>query len=612
MWSLAFSAVRAYRGALLGSGIIVLVAAALLSATGVLLETGLRDDLPMLATLTASFAGTAVIVVLLVVASTFASALRPRLTQFALLRAVGATGGQVRRMVTEEIILVFAVAAPVGAIPGLFVAGLLAPVLTSAGILSEGSALAISPLPAIGAVLLLLPTALVAGLLAAREVTRVSPNAALRETASERPTLSRARRIVALVLLVSGLVVAALPFFVPGTIGSAAGASSALLLIAAAALGGPLIVAAAAGRLARATRSSRNAALVLALVNARGFSRRLTAAVVPLALLLALGTVQTGVNGAMTEAAGAQLSAGLRGDSVVTGSGGVTAEQAEAVSSAPGVEAVVASSVVAAEVRAESDDGGLGWEQTAVRTVDGDVSAVIDPRVTSGSLDDLVKPGTIAVSGDSLFATGKSVGDPVDVRFGDSPAAPLTIVAVYDRGLGFGDYLVGATTVPAEVRPATSDVLFVRDGADLAGLGVQTVSAAAWVDQAVTGAASQQQLGAVLLFVLLFFIAVAAANTLVMLTAVRRQEFVLLGRVGATRGQIARMLAIESGFVVATALVLGTLAVLPALAAVSYGLVGALSLAIDWPVYAGLAAAVVVVGALSTIRPRRMDVAARP
>jgi len=607
MWSFAHSAVRAYRSSFVGSFLIVTAAAALLAANGVLFESGLRGDAPLLVTVAASFAGTAILVVVLVVASTFASALRQRSAQFALLRAVGATAAQVRSMVTAEVALVFAAAAPLGAVPGLFAANLLTPVLVSGGVLPDDVALTVLPLPALAALLLLFPTALLAARLAAREVTRLSPTAAVRAAASESPRLSPARRITALGLLATGVLVAALPFFMPGTIGSAAGATSAFLIIGAAALAGPWVVGTIARTAARSTASSRNAAGVLALVNTRGFSRRLTSAIIPLALLLALGTVQTGVNGSLVAAAGLQLRDGLGSDVIVTSPDGVTAAQEEAVSSAPGVEAVT-SSVVAGEVKVDDDDdlGGLSWEQTGVRTVDGDTDGLIDLGVTAGSLGDLSEEATVAVSGETLFGTGKNVGDTIDLRFDGVPAMPVTIVAVYERGLGFGEVVIAESSLPAEVRPQTADVLFARGAVDAASVGLQAVSVDEYADDAVASSASQQQLSAILLFVLIFFVAIAAANTLVMLTSARRQEFALLRRIGATRRQLASMVATESLFVIVTALVIGTVSVLPALVGVAYGMLGRFAVAIDWPVYGALAGAVVLIASVAMAVPARL------
>jgi putative ABC transport system permease protein len=613
MWSFARAAIRAYRWGFIGSFLIVMTAAALLSATGVLMETGIRNDAPLLTTVAASFAGTAILVVVLVVASTFAAALRQRSAQFALFRAVGATAAQVRSMVTAEVVIIFAVAAPLGAIPGLFGANLLTPALESGGILPVGGTLSITPLPVLAALVLLFPTALLAARLAARKVTRVSPVAAVRDAAVEASRLSPTRRVTALILLGAGVVVAGTPFLAPGTLGSAAGATSAFLLISAAAVGGPAIGAALASRAARITGPSRSATAMLALVNARGFSRRLTAAIIPLALLLALGTVQTGVNGSMVDAAGMQLRAGLGADAIVTSPDGVTAEQSVAVASAAGVSAVLASSTVTAEVKVDDDEdlGDLSWEQTGLRAISGEASGVIDPEVTAGSLDALTGAATIAVSSESLFAIAKDVGDTVEIRFDGGTALTVTIVAIYNSGLGFGNYIIDESSLPAPVRPAAVDVLFTQGTADVTIPGLQTVSVDDYVGETVASAASEQLLGAILLFVLIFFVAIAATNTLVMLTSARKPEFLLLRRIGTTGRQLTAMMTIEALFVTVTALAVGTLAVIPALVGVAYGMLGSFTLAIDWPVYGALAGAVILIAFAAMVVPALVGSRAR-
>lgn len=605
MWSFARSAVRAYKFSFLGSFLIVMLAAALLAANGVLMESGIRGDAPLLTTVAASFAGTAILVAVLVVASTFASALRQRHTQFALLRAVGATATQIRSMVTAEVAIVFAMAAPLGAIPGLYAANLLAPVLEAGGVVSGGFALTISPMPVVAAMVLLFPTALIAARLAARKVTNVSPTAAVRVASAETSQLSPARRATALCLLVAGVLIAGTPFAMPGSLGSAAGATSAFLLIGAAALAGPAIIAAVARRASHATQNSRNAAAVLALINARGFSRRLTAAIIPLALFLALGTVQTGVNGSMADAAEMQLRAGLGSSVIITAPDGVTPEQSAAVASTPGINAVMASSTVLAEVKVD-DDGDFGdllWEQTGVRVVSGNAGGIFDPKVTAGSLEDLSGAATIAVSSESLFATGKDLGDTVQLRFGPASELTATIVAVYERGLGFGGHIMDESSLPVSNRPTTTDMLLAQGQADLTSLGLQTVSVDDYVDGTVSGAASEQQLSAILLFVLIFFIAIAAANTLVMLTLARKEEFALLHRIGTTRRQLLAMVTLEAGLVVAASVIIGTLSVVPALFGVAYGMLGSFSLALDWNVYGPLVATVLAIALAAMVVP---------
>jgi putative ABC transport system permease protein len=146
-------------------------------------------------------------------------------------------------------------------------------------------------------------------------------------------------------------------------------------------------------------------------------------------------------------------------------------------------------------------------------------------------------------------------------------------------------------------------VVFVRGSANVTSPGLQTVSVDNYVDETVASAASEQDLGAILLFVLIFFVAIGAANTLVMLTSARKPEFLLLRRIGTTRTQLTAMMMTEAVFVTVTALVIGTLSVIPALVGVAYGMLGSVSLAIDWPVYGSLAGAVVLIAFAAMVVP---------
>jgi putative ABC transport system permease protein len=601
-----------------GSALVVALAAALLTATGAWVEAGIRlaagsDDpeASLLVTVASSFAGTAVLIALLVVASTFAGALRPRAREFALLRAVGATTRQVRQLVTAEVLLVFAVAAPLGALPGLLLAPLVAGALESGGIVPEGFTTTVSPWPVLATLALLVPTALLGARLAGRESARLSPASAVQRSAVEPAGISAVRRTTALVLVAGGLAVAFVPFLAPGLLGTAAATTSAFLLIIAAALLGPLLVRWAAVRGLSLLGPRSRAVPTLALANARGFSRRLTGAVVPLALLLALGTVQSGVSSAVVDAAEQQVQDALTADLVVQGPDGVTAVQAAEVAAAPGVAEVARTTLVPAQVRVDEEDedlpflDGLSWEATALRTVpvQGDL---VDPGVRSGSLADLAAEGTIAVSSEAaLGSTG--VGRPVDVRVGGEERT-FTVVAVYERGLGLGDYLVGDTSGVASgaaADDATGATLLVRTGtpgdtpaarvaAEDAGLTATDVDG--YARSVREAAAGEQGLSTALLLALLAFVAVAAANTLVSLVTSRRGELALLGRTGATRRQLLRMVGVESALTTATAVLVGVASVLPALLGVGQGLLGVPVPVVDPVVVGSLVAVVVVIG----------------
>jgi putative ABC transport system permease protein len=609
----AWSSVRAHRGSLAGTFVVIALAAALLAATGRLLESGLRaagtdGDTGMLAALAGSFAGTALVVVVLVVASTVTLALRQRRRELALLRAVGATRTQVRRAIGTELLLLTLLAAPLGAVPGLAAAGLTRPLLRDAGMIGDGAPLALAPTAAVAAVALLLPVALLAGRLASRETLRQPPTAAVRDSGVEHREIGRARRTFAIVSAALGLLAAGSPLVVPGTVGSASAATSALLLVAAASLAGPPLVTWLLDHTGSLSGRVRRPAARLALANSRGFSRRLATVVVPLAVMVAVGTVQGSVNSAVVAAADEQLRAGLKADLVVSGADGeaLDAGGVATVTAAPGVEHAYPLAGVTAQVRTDDEDvpglAALSWESGPLRVLPaGGVGTTYDPGVVEGSLASLDEPGTVAVSTDARFETGHGLGDEVEVRLPGDRTATLRVAAVYDRGLGFGGYLVGASTMTAEDVPTEVDTVLLETDdpggvrRELAAAGLTATTTAAYADQATTADAGEQRLSLVLLLALLAFVAVAAANALVMATAGRRDELVLLRRTGATRRQLVTMSLVEALVTAAVAWLIGTAAVVPAVIGVSAGLLGYAVPAVDLTTYALLSAVVLVV-----------------
>ncbi|WP_423924344.1 FtsX-like permease family protein [Frigoribacterium sp. 2-23] len=620
MLAIALSAVRAYRASLLGSLVVTVLATALLTATyawtgaGIGLSTGAAGaagspgDSTLLA-VASSFAGTTVLVVIVIVASVFGQALRQRAGEFALLRVVGATPTQVHRMITAEIVLVTVVAAPIGIVAGLLIAPQIAGFLATAGVLPAEYSLAVSPFAPIGAVLTLLPTVLVAARLVGRGITRPSVIESTRSAAVESSSPGIARIVIAAVLAVGGVAAALTPLVAGGSAGTTAAASSALMLIVAAALAGPLLVGAASRRLVSVVGDRGGAALGLATRNTRGFSKRLTGAVVPMALLVALGLAQVGSGTTVSEAAGRQLTSATHADLVASLPRAAADSAVTETSALPGVTAVSTTSVVTASIRTDADDptgiavlDDLSWETTALRVIP-DHSLLV-PHVVDGSLSALSGRDVVAVSDD--VALRPRLGGTVDIRQADGTVTSATIGAIYDNGLGLGDYLVGPDFAGA--TPATTVEVLVAvdpDGQEavrrhLTQLGAEVVTA----DESVRAASggSGQELSLWALAVLLGFVALAGANTLVMLTAGRAKEFALLRRTGATRRQVVGMVAIESGFVAGAAIVIGLLSVLPSLAGMSWAMLGTLSLAGAVPAF-GLLAAVVVVLAATTMIP---------
>lgn len=567
-----------------------------------------------LLTVAGSFFGTASVIVVFIVASTLALSIRQRRAQFALLRAIGATPAQLRAGIVRELLLVSAIAAPLGAVPGLFAALLLKPTLVSSGIMPADFDLVLSPFPAVAACLAIITVSVLAALIAARRPARVAPADALREAAVEEPTIGRVRSIAAIVTGVAGLAAAFTPIFIPGVIGGATAAMSAILLICAVALAGPPIVVWLLDRSAPLLGRSKAAAVRLAAANSRGFSRRLTAAIVPLALALSFGVVQSFVNSTIATAAQTQLQDGIRADIVVTAPAGIAPSLTAEVEATPGVRAAAPLFAATASIVTDSaQDNPFGSEpireSSPLRSVPPDIpTSLLDLDLTEGDLAGLTGADTVAVSSDLAFENLLGVGDTVELRYEDGEEVSAEVVAVYERGLGFGNLTVSQDTLTEHSNDALADTVLVQaDATDVAAvtaairpLGLEVVDTHEYVAANVSAGDPTQQLSMVLLLALLAFIALAALNTLAMATAERRDEFVLLQRVGATRGQLVRTTAIEAGITAVAALAIGTLPVLPAAVGVGLGLTATVIPSIDGAIFAGLAATVVVVSFAGT------------
>ncbi|UFU03744.1 ABC transporter permease [Ruania suaedae] len=615
-------ALRAHWPSALGVFFTMLLAAALVSGSFVLIESGLRAGDPfsptatMLPTVMGSFAGVALMLAILVVSSAFAAALRDRRREFALLRAVGATSRQVRTLISAEVMVISIGALLLGSVAGFAGARALVPLLIASGMADAGFAPVLSPWPFLSAVAVLLPAAWIAGRLAAREMAELGPAAAVSSSAVEARPLGQGRVVGAWVCVAAGLAATATPVFVPGSLGGATGASSAFLFITAVALAGPALVRRATAFMASRAVLGRGGARALATANTRGFSRRMTAAVVPLALLVSLGAVQTGVDRIVSDAGTQQLTDALGGgDLVWQGPAGELAGARESLAALPGVQAVATTDAGVAQVRVDEQDEDLpfldvlAWEHLPVRMLD-DASGLIDPGVVEGDLDALERPGTIAVSSDALL--GKGMGDQVEVRSPGGESVTATVVAVYDRGLGIGDMVMGPDAFAAMAQASGAPSLLaqpepgrqeeVRLGADAAGLAL--VPTEEFASEVTAASDADTRLSTTLLMVLLAFIGIAAANALVIATRFRSGEFALLGRLGTTRRQLRAMLAVEAAFVGLGAVTIGTLTALPGLVVASSAISGAAGLGVDATMYAALAGSAVVIAFLGVAGAR--------
>lgn len=570
--------------------------------------------------LTIAFTGTAIMIVVLVVASTLALSVQQRRREFALLRAVAATPRQIHRMIGSEIYLVAGIAAVLGAVPGIGLAYLLRAAFAETGMLPADFGLALSPLPAVAGAGLSLPTARLAGFVAARRVARIRPVEALGEAEVGPARLGRGRLVTGIVALVLGIGASVTPLFLPGETAVAGASGSAFLMVLGIALLGPRLVAVAIRVVGGPLRRLAPVGGYLAVANVSASARRLAVAVTPLVLAVTLASVQIFAQTTVSAAAADQADRGVVADFVVSAPTGLAPEVTDAVRRADGV--ATATPVVRSQVFLRYLLAG-NWEVTAHAAQGLDPSGLehtLDLEPRAGRFADL-RGDTVALSQMLAETAGAGVGDRVELHLGDGVVANPEVVAIYGRGLGFGDVTLPRETLAAHTTTRfDQSVLVAADDVhtaqrSLAALGFPGLTVTDRGGMSAAGQAerdTQSWTSLIALFVILGYVAIAVVNTLVMATAARGREFALLRLVGTGPRQVRRMTFIESLVVIGVAVVVGTVAALPPLVGLSLGMTESAVPSVSLPAYLGIVGGTALLALPAIGVPTRLALRTRP
>ena len=558
----------------------------------------------------AAFGGTLTLIVLLVVASTLGLSIQQRRREFALLRAIAATPRQVYRLIGAEAALVAVVAAAMGTALGIGLSLWLRHALVDLDLVPAGFEFAIGPLPVIAAVAACVAAAWLAGIIAGRRANRISPVEALHTAAAEPARVGRIRLLTGLLTIGGGV---AMSLVIPLTVGgptALGGAAGALLLIViGVALIGPLLVVAAVRVLGRLGLRHSTAGW-LADANARANARRLGTATTPLILGIALAAVQLFSSATMANAGDQQIEDGLTADNVLVAPDGIAPEVVDAVREIPGA---TVTPVAQTQVLVNYDE--LGDPVTEPYPAQGvspeQLEENQDLDVTSGDLGRL-SDGSVALSRFAADAFGASVGSEVEMHLGDGTVHDAEVVAIYDRGIGFGDVTLPDDVVRATTTSGLNDYVLVSDvdRDALAGVvepyeDVAVTERDAFAAAQTDGQSGDETLGLVLNLALLAFIGIAVVNLLVLATAARVREFALLRLVGAGPHHVRAMMRRETMVVVVAAVILGSLVALPPLIGFSIALSGSAMPSIPLAVYLAIVAVAVGLGWFSIGLPTR-------
>ncbi|WP_087095766.1 FtsX-like permease family protein [Nocardiopsis sp. JB363] len=535
----------------------------------------------------------AVFVSVFVVGTTFTFQVSVRRRELALLRAVGATPGQVRRLLLGEAAVVGLVASLVGAMLGIVGAHLLGGWMVDGGLLSRYWEVRSVILP-IGVSVLLGTTTAVAGVLgASRRGAAVAPLEALRPEGGKDETVSKWRLWIASAAGLLGVVLVAATVRGNTEQAIAYGLGSSLALLVAAAVAAPLYLPRVVGLL-----PERSPLTELLRAEARTGPRRLASTLLPALLVSTLAVTVLG----QTDTLGGAIDEHSRGE-------------------IPG-EAMV--------VRTDGGDGltDIALERTREHA-DGEVvshlatGVYVDGRWVEsvGLQPGSVPEGTALASPATAERFGWADGDTVELTWRDGTAGrvPITI-GEFPPELEMWAELALPHDVAREHDPATFTIMAAFDPVDvealsavLADQGARVADTDRLLDEGVATEIGLLRLFAgIILALSLGYTAISLANTLSLSTSARRRDLALLRVTGAHRRQVLGLLTAESGLVSTIGLVLGTALSLPGLYALTVGLrdefdprqgPAEISVLLPWPELGLVFAVSLLIGVLSALVP---------
>lgn len=512
------------------------------------------------------FGGIALFVGAFIILNTFSITVAQRLRETALLRTLGATGGQVTRSVLAEALVVGLLASVVGLGLGYLGAIGLQALLGAFGIDVPSAGTRLELRTAVVALTSGLVVTLLAAFLPALRAGRVPPLAALRDAEPTSQGPSRRRAVVGVLmvacgtaLLASGLAMtgsSALPFV-------GLGCATALIGLAVLApfLSGPLARAVGAplarvrgftGRLAR-DNAVRNPA-------------RTAATAAALMIGLALVTFAAVAAASLKATTAAVVDDTIRADFTLTSSQFIPFSHAVARRLESRAEVGIATPVRYAFFRRSGQPKGLSALDPAV------AAHVLDIDLIEGTLDDL--DGGVMIREDVARSDDLDVGDTLAAGFEKTGKQKLEIAGIYEDNLLLGDYMISLDTYDQHYVEKLDGIVYVTTAP-----GVSPGRARAAMEEEVEGfpnvelrnqveikdayAEQVDRLLAVVYALLGLAVLIALlgiVNTLALSVLERTRELGLLRAIGLTRRQVRSAVRWEAILIAVIGAVLGIIA----------------------------------------------------
>ncbi|QUW79121.1 FtsX-like permease family protein [Streptomyces mirabilis] len=488
-----------------------------------------------------------------VVASMLVLATGLRRREIGLLRMIGATPRQVRRMVLGEAGVIGLLGSVAGCLAGIAAAPLLRDILKGLDVTPPELKLRVAMWPLFTAAAIGVGVSVVGAWSASRMAAKVAPIDALLDSRANQGSMSRARWIGGLTVLGLGVVLA----IVTASVGADSRINMAIfatmVLIVAAALLAPVFVGPVGRLLTEPFKRAGSATPLLVRAELRANSRRAASLAAPVIAAVGFAVLLSGMVETMRVAYPAGDAVKLAGQVIVTPDG------------TPGnTDEVVAANPV----------GKAALPTRAfVRDKGGDLS-VIDALGSRDPRWD--KPGQ-AVLGKRMAAfLGVKAGDEHDMRFADGTTVKLRIAQVLADDPARGDFVVARSLVRLHDPAALTDDIFVpakskTTATALPGTAVHDAMQYA-LDDYNTDAKLTDSLATMLIVIAVGYSGIAVANSMGMSAHSRRRDFSVMKSAGGTVRQLLVFSVAESSLVATIGAALGVLVTLGPLAGMASGL----------------------------------------
>ncbi|MFD5439976.1 FtsX-like permease family protein [Streptomyces tendae] len=548
---------------------------------------GVGSARSLLILLAGSLGGIVLLITGFVVAGALGVTIAGQRRDLALTRAVGATPRQIRRLAAAQSTVVAALALVPGVAVGYLLAGRFRELLADRDVLPSELPLTVSPLPALATLLLVAAAVQLSARCAAWRTSRMPATEAVAESRSEPRTPSRARTTAGLLLILGACALSVVPLLSRTVLGASVTSVAGIVAAIGLAMSGPALVRSAGEAVVRRLRPGVAAPTWLALSNVRAYALRLSGVVSPLAMGVVFVLTYTLTQTTVLAATSDDTRTGTLAQYELTAPalGGLPDGTLSAVRDVPGVRAAAPAGTTT--VVWEYDElGEPAAESASAMILAPDARGVVDLGVTDGGLDRLTG-ATVAVSAEAARTRDAGLGKRVRLVLGDGARVDARVVAVYDRGLGFGPVVLSRELAAGHTTTGLDQRALVRtDGTREAGRALAALAAdrpglaVASTAPDATGADAPPEVwvNLAVVVVLLGYLLLSIANKLVAATAQRRAEIAALRLVGTTPRQVRAMMRREAAVIAAAALVSGLL-----LSAVPLALLGQGFLGHPWP-----------------------------